>query len=118
MVRCHRGGYNDFIEKSMKIFGVIAEYNPLHKGHLWQLQQIRHQFQPDVLLVVMSGNFVQRGDLAIVDKWQRTEMALAAGVDLVVELPLYGSIQAANLFALAAVQILQVLAVTDLVFGK
>lgn len=117
MVRCHRGGYNDFIEKSMKIFGVIAEYNPLHKGHLWQLQQIRHQFQPDVLLVVMSGNFVQRGDLAIVDKWQRTEMALAAGVDLVVELPLYGSIQAANLFALAAVQILQALAVTDLVFG-
>ncbi|MBA1434631.1 nucleotidyltransferase [Bombilactobacillus bombi] len=102
----------------MKICGIIVEYNPLHNGHLWQIQTVRQQLQPDVLVVVMSGNFVQRGDFAIIDKWQRAQMALEAGVDLVVELPFYGAVQPANIFALEALTILQQLQVDTLVFGS
>ncbi|NVY96905.1 nucleotidyltransferase [Lactobacillus sp. DCY120] len=101
-----------------RVCGVIAEYNPFHNGHLWQLKEIRRRLQPDVLVVVMSGNFVQRGEVALVDKWQRTKMALAAGVDLVVELPIYASVQPADIFALEALRLLQQLGVTDLVFGS
>ncbi|UQS82547.1 nucleotidyltransferase [Bombilactobacillus folatiphilus] len=101
----------------MKICGVIAEYNPFHNGHLWQIQQIRQRLHSDVLIVVMAGNFVQRGEMAIVNKWSRTQMALDAGVDLVVELPFAGAVQPADLFAREAMLILQQLQVTDLVFG-
>lgn len=101
----------------MIICGVIAEYNPFHNGHFWQIKQIREQLKPDVLIVVMSGNFVQRGDFALVDKWQRTKMALKAGVDLVVELPIYGAVQPADIFSYEAIKILANLGVTDLVFS-
>ncbi|AXX64295.1 nucleotidyltransferase [Bombilactobacillus bombi] len=102
----------------MKICGIIVEYNPLHNGHLWQIQQVKQQLHPDVLIVVMSGNFVQRGDFALLDKWQRTQMALDAGVDLVVELPVYGAVQPADIFAEEALRLLQQLQVDTLVFGS
>lgn len=101
----------------MKVCGVIAEYNPFHNGHFWQIKQIRERLKPDVLIVVMSGNFVQRGDFAVIDKWQRTKMALKASVDLVVELPIYGAVQPADIFSYEAIKILTNLGVTDLVFS-
>ncbi|MCT6872432.1 MAG: nucleotidyltransferase [Bombilactobacillus mellis] len=102
----------------MSICGLIAEYNPLHNGHVWQIQQIKRNLQPEVLVVVMSGNFVQRGDFAILNKWQRARLALEAGADLIIELPIYGAVQPADIFAEEAVRILQQLQVETLVFGS
>lgn len=102
----------------MSICGLIAEYNPLHNGHVWQIQQIKRNLQPEVLVVVMSGNFVQRGDFAILNKWQRTRLALEAGADLIIELPIYGAVQPADIFAEEAVRILQQLQVETLAFGS
>lgn len=102
----------------MSICGLIAEYNPLHNGHVWQIQQIKKNLEPEVLVVVMSGNFVQRGDFAILNKWKRTQLALNAGVDLIIELPIYGAVQPADIFAEESLRILQQLQVDTLVFGS
>ena len=71
----------------MKVAGVITEYNPFHNGHKYQLEQIKRQTSADYIVVVMSGDFVQRGEPAIIDKYKRTRMALLSGADLVLELP-------------------------------
>ena len=72
----------------MKTIGIVAEYNPFHTGHAWHIQETRRLFQEETAVVaVMSGNWVQRGECAITDKWTRAEMALSGGVDLVLELP-------------------------------
>ncbi len=71
----------------MKATGIVVEYNPLHNGHVYHAQQARLATDADVIIAVMSGNFLQRGEPAIVDKWTRTKMALASGVDIVFELP-------------------------------
>lgn len=101
----------------MKIVGVIAEYNPLHYGHFYQLSEIRRQSQCDILVVAMSGNIVQRGEFAIVDKWQRTKMALAAGADVVVELPAIASLQSADYFAEIGILLLAHLQCEAFYFG-
>lgn len=90
----------------MRIVGVITEYNPLHNGHLYHLNQIKSQLNPDGIICVMSGNFVQRGEPAIFDKWARTEMALNAGADLVIELPVFFAAATAEIFAESAVRLL------------
>jgi predicted nucleotidyltransferase len=69
----------------MKIVGLIVEYNPLHYGHIHHIEETQKILEPDVLIAVMSGNVVQRGEIAITDKFTRTKMALEAGIDLVVE---------------------------------
>ena len=66
----------------MKITGIIAEYNPFHNGHEYHLQQTRERLRSDYIVVVMSGNYVQRGAPTIIDKYSRAEMALKAGVDI------------------------------------
>ena len=71
----------------MNITGIITEYNPFHNGHKFHLEEAKKQTNCDGVICIMSGNFVQRGGPAIVDKWQRTEMALNNGVDLIMELP-------------------------------
>ena len=71
----------------MKILGIITEYNPLHNGHLYHLYKARERTGADYVVAVMSGNFLQRGEPAIINKWTRTKMALNAGVDLIIELP-------------------------------
>ncbi|MEG1485868.1 nucleotidyltransferase [Lactococcus sp.] len=96
-----------------KITGIIAEFNPFHKGHEYLLNQI-----DGLKIVAMSGNWMQRGELAIFDKWTRAEMALSCGADLVVELPVTVSVQAADFFASGAVDILKNLGITDLAFGS
>ncbi|KRN59153.1 nucleotidyltransferase [Limosilactobacillus secaliphilus] len=101
----------------MKAVGLIAEYNPFHNGHLYHLQLAKKITHADAVVVVMSGDFTQRGEPTVLDKWQRTRMALANGADLVVELPLVHAVQPADRFAKGALVILHDLGVSDLVFG-
>ncbi len=102
----------------LKVLGIVSEYNPFHKGHLYHLTEAVHMVQPDFVIAVMSGNFTQRGEPAIIDKWTRTAMALKNGIDLVLELPTVYSCQTAELFSAAAVQILNSTGlVTHMAFG-
>ncbi|AVK62400.1 nucleotidyltransferase [Lactobacillus sp. CBA3605] len=101
----------------MRAVGVITEYNPLHNGHRFHLQQARAQTQADCTVVVMSGNWLQRGEPAILDKWTRTQLALTAGADLVIELPVFFATQPAHLFAQGGVELLAALQCDSLVFG-
>ena len=71
----------------MQTVGIIAEYNPFHKGHAYQIEEAKKAANADFAVVAMSGNFVQRGAPAIIDKYTRTKMALEGGADLVLELP-------------------------------
>jgi predicted nucleotidyltransferase len=103
----------------MSTVGVIVEYNPLHNGHLYHLQQSKKITGSDNVVAVMSGHFLQRGEPAIADKWARAEMALHAGCDLVLELPVAYSAQPAQWFAYGAVSILDATGVVDSVcFGS
>lgn len=87
----------------MKVIGVIAEYNPFHNGHAYQLDTIRKDTGADYIIVAMSGDFVQRGAPAIIDKYSRTKMALSCGADLVLELPALWATASAEFFAMAGV---------------
>ena len=98
--------------------GIVAEYNPFHNGHLYQIRKIKEIFGEDVLVVVViSGDFVQRGEISFLDKWEKTHASLGCGVDLVVELPLYYSIQNAEIFSRMATKILDYLGIDIQVFG-
>lgn len=101
----------------MKIVGIITEYNPFHHGHHFQLQRVRELTEADVIIVLMSGNVVQRGEFAIMDKWHRSEVALKLGADLVLELPLLASLQSADYFASVGVELLIKLGCTTIAFG-
>lgn len=96
----------------MTVTGIIAEFNPFHNGHKYLLEQAQ-----GLTVVAMSGNFMQRGEPALVDKWTRAQMALANGADLVVELPFLVSVQSADYFAQGAVAILEKLGIDQLMFG-
>ena len=103
----------------MKTVGIIAEYNPFHKGHAYQLQKAKELAGADYTVIVMSGDFVQRGEPALVDKYVRTEMALRSGADLVVELPVPYAVGSAEAFAQGAVSVLEELGCVDaLCFGS
>lgn len=102
-----------------KVLGIIAEYNPFHNGHLYHLNESKKQANADYSVCIMSGNFTQRGDAAIIDKWSRTEMALKNGIDLVIELPLVYSISSAENFAYGSINILDKLGIVDCIsFGS
>jgi len=101
----------------MKIVGIVAEYNPFHKGHEYQLRKAKENSNCDYVAVVMSGNFVQRGEPALIDKFRRAESAIYGGADLVIELPMPFSCQNAELFAKAALTELKKLNITHLSFG-
>lgn len=101
----------------MKVTGIIAEYNPLHNGHKYQLDKIRRDGS-DYIIAVMSGDFTQRGEAAIVDKYDRARMALSCGADLVIELPVIYACNSAGVFAMGGVSMLNSLGVVDeLAFG-
>lgn len=102
----------------MKVVGIIAEYNPFHKGHAYQIEQIREKTQADYIIVAMSGNFLQRGVPALCDKYSRTKMALSCGADLVLELPSLWATASAEYFAAGGVKTLASTGVvTHLAFG-
>lgn len=101
------------------ILGIVSEYNPFHNGHLHHLELSKQLTKTDFSVAIMSGNFVQRGDTSLINKWIKTEMALKAGVDLVIELPTVYSISSAENFADGAIKILNSLGVVDYVsFGS
>ena len=101
----------------MQAVGMIAEFNPLHNGHVYALAEARRRSHADVVVVAMSGNFVQRGEPAMLDKWARAKAALQCGADLVIELPVFDAVQAAPQFATGGIAIMQALGVTSLAFG-
>ena len=102
----------------MKICAIICEYNPFHNGHLYQLQEAKRLSGADAILCVMSGNFVQRGEAAIIDKFTRAKHAVQAGADLVVELPTVFATSNAELFAKGAIHLISSIpAVKWLCFG-
>ena len=101
------------------ITGIITEYNPFHKGHEYHLQNAKSDTNANGIVCVMSGNFMQRGIPAIIDKWKRTEMAIKNGVDLVLELPTVYSLSSAEYFAFGSVSLLNSLGIVDnLYFGS
>lgn len=101
------------------VLGIIAEYNPFHNGHLHHLNESKKLTNSDYTIAIMSGNFTQRGEVSIVDKWEKAKMALANGVDLVIELPTIYAISSAENFAAGAIKILNSLGIVDYIsFGS
>ncbi len=98
--------------------GIIAEYNPFHNGHIYHIRKTRELTNADCVVVVMSGNFVQRGEPAVIDKFARAYMAIHSGADLVIELPAVSATGSAQYFAKGAVAILNTLKVDTLSFGS
>nr|WP_307774629.1 nucleotidyltransferase [uncultured Cetobacterium sp.] len=104
------------LKEELSGVGIVVEYNPFHNGHRYHCLKAKEY--GDVVIAVMSGNFVQRGEPAIVNKWERAKMALNSGVDIVVELPTFYSVQSAEIFSIGSVGILNKLGVDKIVFGS
>ncbi len=102
----------------MQKVGIICEYNPFHNGHLYHIQKIKEIFDDPTIILVMSSHYTERGNLSILNKWDKTEIALNNGVDLVVELPFEFSTQSSDIFAKGAVGILNHLKCEYIVFGS
>ena len=102
----------------MKSVGIIAEYNPFHNGHLYHIEKIKEQEKDAIIVLVMSGNFTERGEPTIMDKWKRCEIALNHGIDLVVELPYPFATQSADYFSYGSITLLEALKVDKVIFGS
>ena len=98
--------------------GIIAEYNPFHNGHLYQIEKIKEMYQDEEIILVLSGNFTERGIPSIINKWQKVDIAKHFGIDLIIELPFYYATQSADFFAEGAISILENLKVDKLIFGS
>lgn len=101
----------------MHIIGIIAEYNPFHNGHLYQINKIKELYPNSTIVAVVSSSFTQRGDISLLNKWDKTQIALNNGIDLLIELPFVYSTQSSDIFAQGAVEILNNLKIDTLVFG-
>jgi len=102
----------------MNVIGIICEYNPFHNGHIYHINKIKELYPDSLIVLVMSGNVTERGDLSIINKWNKTKIALNHNIDLVVELPFPFASQSADLFCYASMKILNYLKVDTLVFGS
>lgn len=100
-----------------KTLAIIAEYNPFHNGHLYQIKKAKEITGAENVIVIMSGNFTQRGDTSLINKFEKTKIALQNEVNMVIELPVIYSISSAENFALGAIKIINQLKVDYLVFG-
>ena len=100
------------------IIGIVCEYNPFHNGHLYHINKIKELYKDSTIILVMSGNITQRGDISIIDKWNKTEIALNYGIDLVIELPFIYACNSADIFAKGAIKILNELKVNKIIFGS
>ncbi|MBQ9834318.1 MAG: nucleotidyltransferase [Bacilli bacterium] len=102
----------------MQIIGIIAEYNPFHNGHLYQIEEVKRLYPDSLIIVVLNGYFLERGELSVLTKEDKVKLCLEYGVDLVVELPSLFGTQAADIFAEKAILLLNELKVEKLVFGS
>ena len=102
----------------MKTIGIIAEYNPFHLGHLYQIQKVKEMYPESIIIAIISTHFTQRGDISILNKWDKTKICLENNVDLVVELPTLYATQSSDIFASAALKILNQFKIDTLVFGS
>ncbi len=98
--------------------GIICEYNPFHNGHIYHLNKIKELVKDDIIILVLSGNYTERGDLSIIDKYNKAAIALKYGVDLVIELPYEFATESSDFFASGALQILNELKCNKLIFGS
>lgn len=102
----------------MDVIGIVAEYNPFHNGHLYHINKIKEMYPDSVLIACVSSSFTQRGEVSVLNKWDKTSIALKNGIDIVVELPFVYSTQSADVFAYGALKILNFLGVKKIVFGS
>lgn len=98
--------------------GIIAEYNPFHNGHIYHLKKIKELYPNSTIILVTNSYFTQRGDISIIDKWDKTKLALLYGIDLIVELPFVFASQGADMFSKGSIEILNYLKVDKIVFGS
>ena len=101
----------------MKVIGIIAEYNPFHNGHLYQINKIKELYPDSIIIAVVSSSFTQRGDISILNKWDKTSICLDNGIDIVIELPFVFATQSSDIFGTGAVKLLEKLHIDTLVFG-
>ncbi|NOQ50107.1 MAG: hypothetical protein GQ557_00380 [Mycoplasmataceae bacterium] len=102
----------------MEKIGIIAEYNPFHSGHAYLIKEIREKYPQATLITLMSGNIVQRGEFAIADKFTRANAAIMNGIDLVIQLPIYYTLNSADYFANGAIIIAKELGIEKIIFGS
>ena len=102
----------------MKIIGIIAEYNPFHLGHLYQIQKTKEMYPDSIIIAIISTHFTERGDISILNKWDKTRICLEHNIDLVIELPTLYATQSSDIFASAALNILNHFKIDTLVFGS
>lgn len=102
----------------MHVVGIVAEFNPFHGGHGYLIDKIKEKYPDSLLISVMSGNFVQRGETALYDKWRRSRVAVENGIDLVVQLPTRFSNASSYFFSYGAIEILNSLGVNTIAFGS
>lgn len=115
MIKKQDGGFS--LPKNLRIAGIIAEYNPFHYGHAWQIKEAKKKINPDLTIIILGGNYTQRGEMSVLRRADKVNLALNFGADLVVGIPFYNNIQAVKEFALGSVKVAQQVGVTDLVFG-
>ena len=102
----------------MKVVGIIAEYNPFHNGHKYQIDKIKEKYPDSLIIVCLSSSFTQRGELSIINKFDKTKIAINSGVDIVVELPYVYTTQSSDIFASYGLKILNELKIDTLCFGS
>ena len=102
----------------MEIIGLIAEYNPLHNGHLYHINKIKEKYPNSLLVLVLNGYFLQRGEVSIISKYDKTLLALEYGVDIVISLPTLYGVQSADTFADTSIKLLNYLKVSRIIFGS
>lgn len=101
-----------------KVIGIIAEYNPFHNGHIYQIKKIKENYPNSIIIVCTSSSFTQRGELSILNKWEKTKVSLLNGVDIVIELPYVYSTQSSDTFAKYGVSLLEKFHINYLCFGS
>lgn len=102
----------------MNIIGIIGEYNPLHQGHIYQIKKIKEKFPNSIIILITNSCFTERGEVSILNKWDKTKISLENNIDLVVELPFAFATQSADIFAKGALEILNLLQIDTLAFGS
>lgn len=102
----------------MKTIGIIAEYNPLHLGHIYQIKKAKELYPDSTIILITNTTFTERGEVSILNKWTKTELSLENEIDLVIELPFVFATQSADIFAKGAINILNKLKIDILIFGS